>query len=75
MAYTQRVYRAAAAVFALMAIAPGYWAFRLPWAPRVDFDIIGFLWALQNLPKLTAVVMTAGFVMAAAYMLGRSLLD
>jgi hypothetical protein len=36
----------------------GYWCTRISWAPRIDFDIIGFLWFIQNIGPLTLVVST-----------------
>jgi hypothetical protein len=53
-----RAYTTAAIIFTGLTVFLGYWCTRIRWAPRIDFDIIGFLWLLQNIPQLTLVVMT-----------------
>jgi hypothetical protein len=62
MSSVQRIYRWSAVILGLLAIGPAYYAITLDWSPRVDFDVIGFLWLLQNLPRLTAFAITAGFL-------------
>lgn len=57
------VYRFGAIVFAGFTLLGIYFLVRLPWAAKVDFDIIGFLWLLENLPKLAVA---AGTVFAGA---------
>ena len=64
----QRLFRAGAIVFVLLAIAPAYYAISLPWHAKTDFDIIGFLWIMQNLPRLFAWVLTCGFAFGAVVM-------
>lgn len=52
-------------MFGLPALPPAYYAVMLPWAPRLDFDIIGFLWMIQNIPKLFASAMAIAFAYGA----------
>jgi hypothetical protein len=61
---SSRLYRTAAVLFALLALAPADYAVMLPWEPRVDFDIIGFLWLIQNLPNLLALAIAIGLPLA-----------
>lgn len=35
-----------------LAILLGYRLSKIPWEPAAPFDIIGFLWLIQNFPKL-----------------------
>jgi ABC-type proline/glycine betaine transport system permease subunit len=51
----------AAVIFTAIAVVLGYWCTRIRWAPRIDFDIIGFLWLVQNIPQLTLVTVTVFF--------------
>lgn len=60
--------RAGAVIFALLSVPPGYYAMTLPWIASPDFDIIGFLWLLQNLPRLLAWGLTLGFACGAIVM-------
>ena len=69
------LFRMAAAAFTLFAVVTGYYAFRMHWEPAADFDVIGILFVLQNLPRLTAVLLTGGFVVAAVYYWVRSLAE
>ncbi|HEX9894745.1 MAG TPA: hypothetical protein VGA78_12525 [Gemmatimonadales bacterium] len=73
MTPVQRVFRWTAAILALLAIAPGYYAARLRWAPAADFDVTGVLWVLQNLPRLTAFTLTGLCLVGAGYFWVRSL--
>ena len=68
MTYSRRFYRVASVLFALMAIPPGYYAFTLPWSQRADFDIIGFLWLVQNIPQLMAWGLTIAFAFGCVVM-------
>ena len=61
----RQVYRWGAAVLALFALVPGYYAVTLRWAPSADFDVTGILFLMQNLPRFTAIVLTAAFVATA----------
>lgn len=63
-----RFYQASAVIFALLALPPAYYAVMLPWGPRLDFDIIGFLWAIQNIPKLLASAIAIAFAYGAVVM-------
>ena len=53
-----RVYQLAAGLFTALAVLLGYWCTRLSWAPRVDFDVTGILWLMQNIPPLAALCLT-----------------
>jgi hypothetical protein len=53
-----KAYMIAATIFTGLALVLGYWCTRIRWAPRIDFDIIGFLWLLQNVAPLMLVAMT-----------------
>ncbi len=46
--------KAAAVLYTVLAAVSGLLFFRLGWAPRIDFDISGFLWVLTNAGRLTA---------------------
>jgi hypothetical protein len=46
---------AACGVFCAVAFA------RLKWHAGADFDVTGFLWLIQNLPRLTALVLCVLF--------------
>ena len=61
-----RLLQSGAAACLLLAAVPGYYAFTLPWAPRVDFDVTGVLWLLQNVPRLAAILLMAGLLGASA---------
>jgi hypothetical protein len=65
-------FRFAAVAFTTFALVTGYYAIRLRWEPSADFDVIGILFVLQNLPRLTAVFLTGGFTVAAVYYWVRS---
>lgn len=58
MSPAQRVYRFGAITCAVLALVSGYYAATLRWVPQTDFDIIGFLWVAQNLPRLFACFLT-----------------
>ncbi len=62
-----RVYMIAATILSGLTLALVYYCTQIRWAPRVDFDILGFLWVLQNLAQLTLVAMTLFFGVAALY--------
>jgi hypothetical protein len=65
---SRRFYRVSAVFFALLALPPAYYAVMLPWGERVDFDIIGFLWIIQNTPKVLAAAIAIGFAWGAVVM-------
>ena len=69
----RQIFRFVATAMALCAIGPAYYALHLQWFAPADFDVIGILWVLQNLPRLTAIVMTAGFAWGAVYCWIRSM--
>lgn len=70
-----RAYTISATFFTGITLALGYWCTRIRWAPRIDFDIIGFLWLAQNIPPLTLLVMTAFFGGVAVHCWIRSAVD
>jgi hypothetical protein len=65
-------YTIAAAVLTGLTLTLGYWCTRIRWAPRLDFDIIGFLWLVQNIVQLALVVITISFAGVAVYCWKRS---
>ena len=67
-----RAYRVLAVFWVLLALVPGYYAVTLDWAPRIDFDIIGFLFVIQNAPRLLAWALTIGCLFGAVAMYLRS---
>jgi hypothetical protein len=72
MSAVRTVYRWCAVIVAALALVPGYYAVRLGWAPKVDFDVIGLLWLLQNVPRLTAIGLTLGALVGAGVLWTRS---
>jgi hypothetical protein len=67
-----RAYIIAATIFTSLTLLLGYWCTRVRWAPRIDFDILGFLWILQNIAPLMLVVMTFFCGLVAVYCWVRS---
>lgn len=72
MTPAQKVFRFGAIACGVLALLPGYWALRLRWVPAADFDVIGFLWLFQNLPRLMAVLLAGLGFGAALYFAVRS---
>jgi hypothetical protein len=70
-----RAYTIAATIFTGLTLALGYGCIRIRWAPRIDFDIIGFLWLVQNIVPLTLVVVTFFAGGVAVYCWIRSAVD
>lgn len=54
-----------ASSFAMMALVLGIIAGQVPWAPRLDFDVTGFLFVAQNILPLTLWGLTFFFVAVA----------
>jgi hypothetical protein len=50
------VLKVKAIFFSILAAVAGAAFLWLPWMPRVDFDVTGFMYALGNLPRITALV-------------------
>lgn len=50
--WSARTYKWVAVVATLLGLITGISALRLPSHPQTDFDIIGFLFLIQNLPKM-----------------------
>jgi hypothetical protein len=46
------VFLLGAAVWGALSIGLWLWAASRPWVPQADFDILGVLWLLTNLPRL-----------------------
>ena len=67
-----RIYTIAAIFFTATTLLLGYWCTRIRWAPRIDFDIIGFLWLMQNIPPLFLIALTVGSGVAAIYYWARA---
>lgn len=61
-----QVLRVKAVFFTVLAITAGGIFLYLPWAPKIDFDITGFLFVLGNLPRITAFIAFLTFGGAAA---------
>lgn len=51
----RRVHRVGAVLLALLALVPSWYAITLPWLPGADFDVLGILFLLQNMPRLAAI--------------------
>lgn len=51
---------AIAAVFFLIAL---FYTLRMDWIPAANFDVLGVLWLMQNLPRLGAILIS--FVLGA----------
>ncbi len=64
----RRLYRFGAIACGVLALVPGYYAVTLEWAPRVDFDVTGVLFIMQNGPRLLAWGMTAALGFWAVYL-------
>jgi hypothetical protein len=54
-----------AIVCAALSIGSGYYAVNTPWAERIDFDIIGLLWLVNNIPQLLMWGLTLAFLFGA----------
>jgi hypothetical protein len=50
------VLKVKAIFFTILASIAGIAFFWLPWVPKMDFDVTGFMYALGNLPRMTALV-------------------
>ena len=50
------VLRVKAILFTILAAIAGVVFAWLPWVPKVDMDVTGFMYALGNLPRITAAV-------------------
>jgi hypothetical protein len=67
LSLSQRIFRFGAVACVLLALAPAYYAATLEWTPQTSFDIIGFLWLLQNLPRIVAFALAFAFGIGAVY--------
>jgi hypothetical protein len=55
-------------------VIAGIFLLRIRWAPRADFDILGFGWLIQNAAPISAIVIVVFCVAAALYCWGRGYL-
>ena len=67
-----RAYRALAIWFAAFSAVCAFGALRAHWAKPVDFDVIGFLWVIQNAGPLGAWALTILFLVFAVYFMFRA---
>ena len=70
-----RAYTIVATFFTALTLLLAYWCTRIRWAPRIDFDILGFLWLMQNIPQLMLVTLTLCCGGAAIYWWARRLTE
>ena len=52
-----QAHKALAVFFGILAAIAGFVFLRMRWHRGADFDITGFLWLMQNLPRLTVLVL------------------
>ena len=52
----KRFYATAGMMILGLALLLGYRLSKIPWEPQAAFDIIGFLWLIQNFPKAIGYV-------------------
>jgi len=50
-------YKALAAFFGGLAAIAGFFFLRMHWSRGADFDVTGFLWLIQNVPRLTVLLL------------------
>ena len=67
-----RAYRALAIWFAACSAVCTFGALRAHWAKSVDFDVIGFLWVIQNAGPLGAWALAILFLVFAVYFMFRA---
>jgi hypothetical protein len=48
-------------------VIAGILLLRIRWVPRADFDVVGFLWLIQNAAPLSTMVFLLFCVAAALY--------
>ena len=60
-----QAYKALAAFFGILAAVTGFFFLRMHWSRGADFDVTGFLWLLQNAPRLTVLLVFIGCVITA----------
>ena len=66
------MWRFGAALFAALGLVSAVVFGRLPWHAGADFDVTGFLWLMQNVPRLTALVFCIIFFSMALWCVLRS---
>ena len=67
-------YRLATIASALISAVAIYFAASLDWQKQADFDVLGILWLMQNLPRLFAIGMAILMVGLTLYCLKNYLL-
>jgi hypothetical protein len=67
-----RAYRALGIWFAAFSAVCAFGALRAHWTRPVDFDVIGFLWVIQNAGPLGAWALALLFLVFAVYFLIRA---
>ena len=65
----KRVYLTGAVLFLALAGGTVYVSRDTEWVPQADFDVLGILWLLSNLPKLFAGAMALLFLCLAVFCL------
>lgn len=70
-----QVHKAKAILLSIVAVLTGLLFLSLDWAPRIDFDVTGFLFLLGNAGRLTALVAFAVFSGMAIYFWTQVYLD
>jgi len=65
MFVTRRFNTAVAAMCALLDLAPSYYALTMRWEPKADFDLLGFVWLLGNIPQLLVCAVAISLLFAA----------
>jgi hypothetical protein len=63
----KRAYLIAAIICTAFSLGLGYWCTRIRWASRIDFDVVGLLWLMQNVVPVSLIIVTLGFAGAAIY--------
>ena len=65
----KRVMVGAGFLFLAFAGVAVIWVLRTSWTPQADFDVLGIMWLLMNLPKLMAFVLALLFAFIGVYLL------
>ena len=65
-------WRWAALVFAVLALVFGILVFRAHWVRTVDFDVIGFVWLVENAGPISMAIMCLFSAGASLYCLVRA---
>jgi hypothetical protein len=68
----QQIWRFGAFLFAALGLVSAVVFARLRWRAGADFDVTGFFWLIQNVPRLTALVFCVLFFTTALWCVLRS---